>query len=103
MKKIYSLILLLAAPMLLLAQGITFEHGTLEQALAKAKAENKLVFIDGYAVWCGPCKHMAKTVFLEDTVGKYFDENFVALKVDVERGDRITSYNVCYTKLLRPG
>ncbi|RKD90927.1 thioredoxin-like protein [Mangrovibacterium diazotrophicum] len=87
MKKIYSLILLLAAPMLLLAQGITFEHGTLEQALAKAKAESKLVFIDGYAVWCGPCKHMAKTVFLEDTVGKYFDENFVALKVDVERGE----------------
>jgi len=87
MKKIYSLILLLVAPMLLMAQGIHFEHGTLAQALAKAKAENKLVFIDGYAVWCGPCKHMAATVFTEKVVGEYFDENLVALKVDVERGE----------------
>ncbi|WP_163710046.1 thioredoxin family protein [Mangrovibacterium lignilyticum] len=87
MKKIYSLILLLSAPMLMLAQGITFEHETLAEALSKAKAENKLVFIDGYAVWCGPCKHMAATVFKEDAVGKYFDENLVALKVDVERGE----------------
>ncbi len=87
MKKLYSLILLLAAPFMLWAQGITFEHGTLDEALAKAKAENKLVFIDGYAVWCGPCKHMANTVFKEEAVGKYFDENLVALKVDVERGE----------------
>lgn len=73
-------------PLLMSAQ-IKFEHGTLKQALAKAKAENKLVFIDGFAVWCGPCKHMANTVFQEDEVGKYFDKNLVALKVDVEKGE----------------
>lgn len=74
-------------PLLVSAQGITFEHGTLKQALAKAKAENKLVFIDGFAVWCGPCKVMSNTVFKEDKVGKYFDENLVAIKVDVEKGE----------------
>lgn len=79
--------LLLAAPLLIWAQGITFEHGTLNDALAKAKAENKLVFIDGYALWCGPCKQMANTVFKEEAVGAYFDENLVALKVDVEHGE----------------
>lgn len=73
--------------MLLIAQGIKFEHGTFNEALKKAKAENKLLFIDGYAVWCGPCKKMATTVFLEEEVGKYFDENLIALKVDVERGE----------------
>ncbi len=87
MKKLYSIILLALAPMVLLAQGINFEHGTFKQALEKAKAENKLLFIDGYAVWCGPCKQMAKTVFMEEEVGAYFDENLVALKVDVERGE----------------
>lgn len=87
MKKIYSLVVLMLFPMLLIAQGIQFEHGTFNEALKKAKAENKLLFIDGYAVWCGPCKKMATTVFLEKEVGQYFDKNLIALKVDVERGE----------------
>lgn len=87
MKKTYSLLFLLLFPMLLMAQGIKFEHGTFNEALKKAKAENKLLFIDGYAVWCGPCKKMAATVFLEEEVGQYFDKNLVALTVDVERGE----------------
>ena len=74
-------------PLLLTAQGINFEHCTMAEALKKAKAQNKLVFIDGYATWCGPCKKMAKTVFLEKEVGDYFNEHFVALKIDVERGE----------------
>jgi len=87
MKKIYNVLLVLVFPTLLMAQGIKFEHGTFNEALKKAKAENKLLFIDGYAVWCGPCKKMATTVFLEEEVGKYYDENLIALKVDVERGE----------------
>ncbi|WP_439185551.1 thioredoxin family protein [Carboxylicivirga taeanensis] len=87
MKKIYSTLLLMLMAAGLFAQGISFESGTLKEALAKVKAENKLLFIDGYAVWCGPCKHMAKTVFMEEEVGNYFDEHLVALKVDVERGE----------------
>ncbi len=87
MKKYISILALLAAPLILFAQGVNFEHISLEEALAKAKAENKMVFIDGYAVWCGPCKKMASTVFKEEVVGKYFDEHFIALKVDVERGE----------------
>ena len=69
------------------AQGIQFEKGTFKQALQKAKKENKLLFIDGYADWCAPCKKMEKTVFQEEEVGTYFDEHIVALKVDVEKGD----------------
>ncbi len=69
------------------AQGIQFEKGTFNEALAKAKADNKVLFIDGYADWCGPCKKMAATVFMENEVGEYFDENLIALKVNVERGD----------------
>lgn len=37
------------------SQGISFEENhDLNAALAKAKTENKLIFIDAYAVWCGP-------------------------------------------------
>lgn len=87
MKYLYLIILLSVVSLSAMAQGINFEHLTLDEAIKKAKAENKLVFIDGYAVWCGPCKKMAATVFQEAEVGQYFDKQMIALKVDVERGE----------------
>ena len=47
----------------LTGQGIDFFHGTWEEALEKATAEEKPIFVDAYAVWCGPCKRMAREVF----------------------------------------
>ncbi len=87
MLKIKILLVLLTAPFILTAQGINFEHGSFDEALAKAKAANKMLFIDGYAVWCGPCHKMSRTTFLDSTVGAYFDEHFVAMKIDVEKGE----------------
>ena len=69
-----------------MAQGMVFEPEgtTLEQAAAKAKAENKLVFMDCYTQWCGPCKKMAKDVFTQEMVGTYMNPKFVNIKVDME-------------------
>ena len=69
------------------AQGITFEHGNFASVIAKAKAENKLVFIDFYTSWCGPCKHMAETVFKQDNVGAFFNSHFISYKIDAEKGE----------------
>ena len=69
------------------AQGIDFESGSFQQALNKAKNEKKVLFIDGYADWCAPCKKMAKTVFKEESVGEYFNEHFVSYKLDIEKGN----------------
>ncbi|WP_294241044.1 thioredoxin family protein [uncultured Chryseobacterium sp.] len=79
------------------AQGIKFEESNFATVLAKAKKENKLVFIDAYTTWCGPCKLMAKNVFPQKTVGDYYNANFVNAKIDMEKGEGIEiakKYNV---------
>ncbi len=65
-------------------QGIEFEHIKWQDALAKAKKENKLLFVDAYAKWCGPCKRMAKYEFVKEEVGEVYNKNFINLKLDME-------------------
>lgn len=68
-------------------EGIQFFKGTLKEAKAKAKKENKLIFIDCYTTWCGPCKNMTKKVFVKKEVGDYYNKNFVCLKLDMEAAE----------------
>ncbi len=67
------------------AQGIEFFHGSWAEAREKAKAEQKLIFVDAFASWCGPCKRMAAQVFPDQQVGDFFNPNFICLKIDMEK------------------
>ena len=67
--------------------GVNFEHITFDEALAKAKAENKLVFMDCYTSWCGPCKYMSETIFPQEKAGEFFNPKFVCVKFDMEKGE----------------
>ncbi len=80
-----------------LAQGIKFEDTNFSSILAKAKKENKLIFVDAYASWCGPCKLMVKNVFPQKAVGDYYNSHFVNAKIDMEKGEGVDlakKYNV---------
>ena len=69
------------------AQGIQFRKGSLDEILSLAQKENKLVFIDAYTTWCRPCKEMSKNVFTKSPAGKYFNEHFISVKIDMEKGE----------------
>lgn len=65
--------------------GIHFFKGTWEEAQAKAKAENKLIFLDAYAAWCGPCKTLSKRYFSKESVGSFYNTHFINYKMDMEK------------------
>lgn len=78
-------------------KGTQFFKGTFAQALAKAKQENKKLMVDCYTLWCGPCRYMATNVFPNDTLGKFMNEHFVCMKLDMEHGEgpeRNKTFNV---------
>jgi thioredoxin-related protein len=65
---------------------------TWEQIKAKAKAENRGIFIDAFTTWCGPCKAMDKEVYPNDTVGKFFNSQFIAVKLQIDKTDKDDQY-----------
>ena len=70
-------------------RSMEFDHGTWNEALAKATKENKPVFVDAYTTWCGPCKWMTKNVFTNDTVADFYNKNYVCVKMDMEKGEGV--------------
>lgn len=67
--------------------GIKFTEGSWAAILKKAKAEKKIVFLDAYTTWCGPCKLLQKNVFTKPEVGALFNQKFINVKVDMESGE----------------
>jgi len=90
MKSLISIVAFLMLSFTAFCQGgVNFESITFDEALAKAKAENKLVFMDCYTAWCGPCKYMAEQVFPQEKAGKFFNPKFICVKFDMEKGEGV--------------
>ena len=101
MKRFYvSLICLIVSVLAInqtFSQGINFRQDDWQNVLVQAKAQKKLIFVDIYTAWCGPCKEMDKKTFTEASVGDKFNARFINYKVDAEKGFGITlakRYNV---------
>ncbi|MDR6941360.1 DUF255 domain-containing protein [Mucilaginibacter pocheonensis] len=88
MKKIIVFLILCLSTTLLRAQdqGIRFQTGlSWAQIRAKAKAQNKYIFVDCYATWCGPCKWMAANIYPQKGVGNYFNSHFINVAVQMDK------------------
>ena len=98
MKKIlFLIILLISARVNAQERGIHFFHGTLTELKAEAKKQNKLIFIDCFTTWCGPCNMMARDIFPRLDVGDFYNQHFVCYKLDMEKGEGLSfakDYNV---------
>ena len=88
MKKATSTILLVLMMVTAHAQTMFFD-GTWKEAFAEAKKQNKYLFIDCYTDWCGWCKVADKKTFPDEDVAAFLNENFVSVKVDMERGEGV--------------
>lgn len=66
-------------------KGVHFEHGlSWAQVQAKAKAENKYIFMDCFTTWCGPCRYMRTTIFPQAEMGSFFNDKFVSIEVQLD-------------------
>lgn len=66
-------------------KGIIFEkEQSWEQIKAKAKSENKYIFMDIFATWCKPCKIMDKDVYPDERLGSFMNSKFISVKVQTD-------------------
>lgn len=68
--------------------GVAFmDNEPWENVIKKAKEENKLIFVDCYTIWCGPCNRLTEEVFPQKEMGDYMNHRFVSVKYDIEKGE----------------
>lgn len=71
------------------AQDSIFFQQNWKKALKLAKKEKKLIFLDAYTTWCGPCKRMESTTFKNPAVIKLLNEKFIPVHLNMEQGEGI--------------
>ncbi len=69
--------------------GVVFIENNFSEALSQAQKSNKIIFVDAYTTWCGPCKMMSKNIFPDKDVAELYNANFINLKMDMEKGEGI--------------
>ncbi|SKA44189.1 Thioredoxin [Chitinophaga eiseniae] len=77
--------------------GIPFFKGSWKELLKEARQQDKMIFVDVYTEWCGPCKYMDREVFTDRRVAQKYEAPFIAYKLDAEKGEGVTlarKYNV---------
>jgi thioredoxin-related protein len=66
-------------------KGVHFQgYQSWEGLVAQAKAQNKYIFVDCFATWCGPCKLMDKNIYPLDSIGEFINQRFISIRVQCD-------------------
>ena len=66
-----------------------FSPLSFDEASQKAAQAGKIVFVDFYTTWCGPCRLMDKTTWTNDEVIRLLQEKTVPIQVDAEKETKL--------------
>ena len=67
---------------------VKWSDDSYDQVLARAKQENKYVFMDFYTTWCGPCKMLDKNTFSNAKVQDLLN-SMIAVDWDAEKDPHV--------------
>ncbi|MCZ6653970.1 MAG: thioredoxin family protein [Planctomycetota bacterium] len=86
---VIALGLLFVLPTQASADGDIFADLSLEAAVAKAGETDKMVVLDFFATWCGPCIQMDKETWPHKDVVAWVEKNAILIKVDVDKEEAV--------------
>lgn len=75
--------------LLMFTDEAPFLEGSWQEVSERAVRENKLVIVDVYTEWCGPCKRLDKVTWKHEKVRNYLSNQVVGFKVDAEKGEGV--------------
>jgi thioredoxin 1 len=84
MRLLAAVSLSLALSFAAFASPPVFSKTSYADAIKTNATDGKLLIIKGTAVWCGPCKQMDKTTWVDEKVVQFVKDNGVAIAVDVD-------------------
>jgi len=61
----------------------------IEKAVKMSKKNPKMIFVDMYTDWCGWCKRMDQTTFIDPVIVAYMNEYYYPVKFNAERKDTV--------------
>jgi len=67
--------------------SIVFIENSWDEALRQAALQNKYIFVDAYASWCGPCMLLKSTTFRNKKVADFYNQHFINVSIDMEKGE----------------
>lgn len=69
---------------------------TLEEALEKSKTDKRKIFVDVFTDWCGWCKRMDSTTFINPAVAQYLNDHYYPVKFNAEQQNEVVFKDKTY-------
>jgi thioredoxin-related protein len=88
MKNLVLLFVLFSISSIASAQA-AIEWLTWDEAVERQQQEPRKIFIDVYTDWCGWCKKMDASTFIDPSIANTMNGQYYAVKLDAERKDTI--------------